>query len=428
MPAPLVAALVAALVGGIAVALVVSGLGRPTAGDDATRSGAPAAPAAGDAPGSAGLRGGATWASATSALLHDLRRVLDGSDDAALRTLTGPPAARRLAAAVVRNVTRLGVEGLALRRVAEAPATADLVRRFGAGTWVADVQVSWRYAGVDDRPVTSTAQLVLSPRAGSAVLDDTRPALGEQAPTWLLGPLALQRGERVLVTAPDPATAARLATQAARAVAVVGRRLPGWRGDLVVEVPESAAGFRAATGLGPAASRSIAAVTTTADGSTLPGNPERVFVNPRVFGPLGAAGQQVVLNHEATHVAVDAAVRPLPAWLSEGFADWVALADSSLPARLLASQALEEVREHGAPRRLPGRTAFGAGSHHLGAAYESAWLAVRLLALTHGEAAVLRFRRVADRRQDVDQAFAAIGTSKEAFTRAWRRELLRLAG
>ena len=40
-------------------------------------------------------------------------------------------------------------------------------------------------------------------------------------------------------------------------------------------------------GVGEAAARTIAAVTTTADGSTLPGSPERVFVNPRVFDPLG---------------------------------------------------------------------------------------------------------------------------------------------
>jgi hypothetical protein len=178
-----------------------------------------------------------------------------------------------------------------------------------------------------------------------------------------------------------------------------------------------------------AAARSIAAVTTTADGSTLPGSPERVFVNPRVFERLGVAGQEIVLSHEVTHVAVDAAVSSVPAWLSEGFADWVALADSRVPVRVLASQALDDVRQRGAPRRLPGRADFGAADPQLGAAYESAWLAVRLIARTYGEAALLRFQRIADRRGSVDVAFrAALGTTEATFTARWRRELNRLAG
>jgi hypothetical protein len=424
------AVLVAVLAAGLAASLLLLGPSRLEPDDDTSD---------GDGPGRASInpdgsgRGlgvsDAERSAATSALLEDLRRALAAGDVAAARSLARPKPGRRLAAAVARNVTRLGVEALDLRRIAEAPATPDLVRRFGAGSWVAEVQVVWRYAGIDERPVSSTIQLVLSARPGGALLDDTRPALAEQAPLWLLEPLTVRQRGRVRVSAPDPPTAAGLLTLASRAAAAVHRRLPAWEGALVVEAPASAAGFRAASGVAPPAARRIAAVTTTADGVALPGSPERVFVNPRVFEPLGAAGQQIVLSHEATHVAVDAAVSPAPTWLSEGLADWVALADSHVPVRVLASQALDRVRRSGAPPRLPGRAAFAAGNPDVGAAYESAWLAVRLLAETHGERALLRFHRAVDRRVSVDRAFRrTLGTSGEAFTRSWRRELLRLAG
>jgi hypothetical protein len=174
-------------------------------------------------------------------------------------------------------------------------------------------------------------------------------------------------------------------------------------------------------------------VTTTADGSTRPGSPERVFVNPRVFDPLPASARRVVLRHEATHVAVAAAASDAPLWLTEGFADWVALADSPLPVRVLASQAAALVRTRGAPRHLPGPAEFAADAPDLGAAYESAWLAVRLIARTHGAPALLRFQRLADREArgegGVQEAFrVALGTTPAAFTRAWQHELARVAG
>src|SRR5215213_463066 len=291
-----IAGLLAALVAGIAAAVVLSGLAGLVS-PDGSRDGAPgAALASGVAAASDRDPADAEREAATAGFLRELGVAFERGGARAARAPAGPLAARRLAAAVARNVARLDVDGLDLRRVAEAPATADLVSRFGAATWVAEVEVVWRYAGIDRRSVSSTVELVLTPGEDGATLDDIRPAFGEQAPTWLLEPLTVRRRDRVSVAASDPTTASRLLAQAARAVTVVDRRLPAWRGDLVVEAPASVAGFRAASGLTPAAARSIAAVTTTADGATLPGSPERVFVNPEVFEPLGAAGQQIVIK------------------------------------------------------------------------------------------------------------------------------------
>ena len=364
---------------------------------------------------------------ATATLVADLERALRRRDAAAARALAVPPRARRLVTAVVHNAARLGVTALDLRPLTEAPAPSALERRHGPGAWVSSVQVTWRYAGIDRRSLVSTARLVLVPGPDGAALAATRPALGDQTPGWLLEPVEVRRRQRVLVTAPDATSARRLATQAADAAAAVRRRLPGWEGDLVLEAPSTVPVLRAATGVGAAGARSLAAVTTTADGSITPGSPQRVFVNPRVFPGLAEPAQGIVLRHEATHVATAAAASAAPLWVTEGFADWVALADSRAPVRSLASQVRSLVRTHGAPRRLPGRSDFAADAPGLGAAYEAAWLAVRLIARTHGDAALLRFRRLAASEAELEEAFrVALGTSEAAFTREWRRELVGL--
>ncbi len=421
---------VAVTVLALVVALAAYVLLRDRDGGSA-RPGTPSSPAGepSDRPG-ARPDGARSRGIRTATFVDDLERALRRGDVRAARALapSASAAAQRRAGALARTVERLGVTGLELRPRAEAPATPDLQRRYGAGTWVSAVQVVWRYAGTDLRPVVSAAELVLVPEGRGAVLAATRAPADQRAPAWLLEPLTVRRQGRVLVAAPEPTTADRLVQQAARAVSAVGRRVPGWRGDLVLEAPRSTATFRATSGLSAAASRSIAAVTTTADGSTLPGSPERVYVNPRVFESLGPAGQQIVLSHETTHVAVGDAVGSVPVWLSEGFADWVALADSPVPVRVLASQVRGLVREQGPPLRLPGRSEFAARNPDLGAAYESAWLAVRLIASTYGEPALLRFRRVAERQRSLERAFQAVlGTSLGAFTQRWRRELAQLS-
>ena len=85
------------------------------------------------------------------------------------------------------------------------------------------------------------------------------------------------------------------------------------------------------------------------------------------------------------------ASRAMPTWLLEGFADYVALDHVDLPVSVAASQILAQVRDGrpaGAPPRR--RTEFDPQNQALGASYESAWLACRLLGETYGEAAADR--------------------------------------
>ncbi len=134
------------------------------------------------------------------------------------------------------------------------------------------------------------------------------------------------------------------------------------------------------------------------------------------------------MSHEAAHVATDAATASLPTWLLEGFADYVALAHVDLPVSVTASQVLRQVRDEGVPRRLPSKADFESESTSLGASYEAAWLACRLLAETYGEQRLIRFYERSDRDGDTGTAFREIlGTSEEEFTRQWREHLAELA-
>jgi hypothetical protein len=93
-----------------------------------------------------------------------------------------------------------------------------------------------------------------------------------------------------------------------------------------------------------------------------------------------------------------------------------------------AGQILDVVRRSGAPRRLPDKGDFSTSAHGLGASYEAAWLACRLLADEYGQDRLLRFYREVSRSGDAGAAFAALGTTQQQFTAQWRDYLTELAG
>jgi hypothetical protein len=223
------------------------------------------------------------------------------------------------------------------------------------------------------------------------------------------------------------ARADQFAALAARAVPQVRRVLPRWPGGLVVEVPPSQHGLDAALGADRGQYAGIAAVTTTVDGSHSRRSPSHVFVNPKVFDPLRPQGAQVVITHEATHVATDAATSKAPVWLVEGFADYVALTSQRLPLSTTAARIIALVRRHGPPRHLPTSAQFAPGAPHLEARYESAWLACRLLAQDGGVRALVAFYRAMDKGGDLGPELRRhFGLTPVTFTKAWRSVLSHL--
>ncbi|WP_193605485.1 hypothetical protein [Nocardioides dongkuii] len=362
----------------------------------------------------------------TAAARDLLTRFADAAatgDADAARALAPPDdsAAANLLAALVANAEQLRVRDLAVRYVDRAgPVAAD-------GTWTARADVTWRFAGFDRRPARTEVGFGLRSVAGEVHLVSVGDG-GARAPVWLTAPVTVRRTPGTLVLAADAADAERYADLATAAVPVVRRVLDRWRPRLVVEVPATAGDLDLALGAEPGTYAGIAAVTTSVDGSFAPGSPVHVLVNPEELGRLQPTGAQVVISHEATHVATGAPTSRTPLWLLEGFADHVALRDVALPVARTAAQAIEQVRRDGPPDALPGPAEFDVRAGHLGAVYESAWLACEVIVERAGERALIALNRdLADGSPLGPALRRHAGLSEAALVSAWRERLTDLA-
>ncbi|WP_193614006.1 hypothetical protein [Nocardioides lijunqiniae] len=350
-----------------------------------------------------------------------------GSGDPALAADAAPEGDRAAAAllrSLVGNARALRVRDFSLRFLDVAGGTEE-------DTWTAAVDATWRFAGFDR---TSARAEVLVRFAGEdAGIVAVGGATGV-APVWLAGPATVRRTPDVLVlvagtgAAQDAAARGYLA-RGRDALPVVGRVLPSWDGPLVIEVPAGPGELDRVLDADAGAYAGVAAVTASPDATSAPGVPVHVFLNPAEFDRLRPLGAQVVMSHEATHVATDATTsRQMPQWLVEGFADYVSLRDVRIPDARAAAQVIEQVRADGPPRALPGAVEFDASTGHAGAAYESAWIACRVLVERRGEDALVDlYAAVREGQPLADVLRSSFGWSEAQLVRAWRTRLSDLA-
>ncbi len=299
-------------------------------------------------------------------------------------------------------------------------------------TATADAELRYRIQGYDRAPVTAGRTLSLRKDArGQWYVDAERPAKKSAEQLWDQGEVSVVRGEHSLVLGVGRSNAAlrRYAQLADGAVPAVSRAWgTDWARHIVVLVPESLddmAGLLAS----PASSyRGIAAVTTGETGGPAKAPADRVIVNPDAYAVLGDVGKQVVLTHETTHVATRAATTAAtPLWLSEGYADWIGYLGSGRSPSQAAPELRESVREGRAPQRLPSDADFGftGQAARLAQAYESGWMACRMIADRWGEVRLGEFyRAVGAHKQRAGAVEGALkdvlGTSLEEFTAQWR--------
>ncbi|MGC4112369.1 MAG: hypothetical protein QM747_18510 [Nocardioides sp.] len=360
-------------------------------------------------------------ATAATRLLTRLQAAVRRDDPAAGASLGSSRSAADDLRGVVRNAGATHVVGFSLRYVDEAGAVSP------SGTWTADVATTWRFAGFDQRAEHLEVQVRFAAGRGSLGIAGIGGG-DRRSPLWLSGPLQVRRTATSMVLVEGSAARAdRFAALARHAVPQVRQVLPGWRGGLVVEVPASQDGLDAALGAHRGDYAGIAAVTTTVDGSRSRRSPSHVFINPPVFDPLQTRGAQVVITHETTHVATDAANSTAPTWLIEGFADFVALSAQPLPVSTTAARIAALVHRHGVPGALPSEAQFAPGSPYLEARYESAWLACRLLAEDAGTPSLVGFYRAMDAGgrlgPELERYF---GFGLPAFVRQWQDVLRHL--
>ena len=353
--------------------------------------------------------------------LQELRRAIETNDAERARSVAAAtPTAQALLESLVTNAATARIVDVSLRYIDEQGSIGQ------DGTWTAAVAVEWRYDDFDVSPA-STETLVGFVVEADEVRISQIGADSLRTPLWMAGPFAVSRTDSTLVLSADAARLRQYARLAERAVRVVSQVLTDWDKRLVVEVPRDQTGLERALDVEPGYYRQIAAVTGSADGSVSDTSPIHVYVNPEVFAALGTRGQDVVLAHEAAHVAGHGPTSLAPTWLVEGFADYVALRDSKLPLKVTAAQIRERVRSEGASSQLPSNSDFDARGRHLGAVYEAAWLACRVLADRGGNEAFLSAYVSISRGTPVDRELKrSFAWSRDEFVSAWNRELLRL--
>ncbi|WP_437030563.1 hypothetical protein [Streptomyces sp. enrichment culture] len=343
------------------------------------------------------------------------------------------------AAAHARTGTRAGYDNLRAVPLADWSYRVTAVHRTG-DTATADADLRYRIEGYDRSPVTTARTLRLT-RGGDGrwSVDTDRPAGSSGQQLWDQGRVRAVRGAGGLVLGVGQSDErlrdyARLAGRAVPAVSDAWGR--EWSRHLVVLVPTSLEGMAGLLNSPASSYRGIAAVTTGETGAGERAPADRIIVNPEAFGLLGDSGRQVVLTHEATHVATRAHTgAATPLWLSEGFADWVGYRGGDRTPARTAPELARAVARGDVPDALPDDDDFGfsGDSGSLARAYESGWTACRLVADRWGEDRLRAFYRAVgahDRREGaVEQALhEVLGTTLADFTAQWREDLRRTLG
>jgi len=320
---------------------------------------------------------------------------------------------------------------------------ADRLAQLGADAWVSRVAGRYSLAGYDtsSREFESYFTVV---RRGSAwrLADDSDG--GTQVQAWDLPGFTVVRSPTTLVMGTGPASRLRpylaLGTLAVKRVDAVWTA--PWNSRLVLVVPGTAAQMAEQVGQDKGSVRQVAAVTDGPFDARGRAGADRVVVNPAAFASLERRGQQVVVSHEATHVAIRATTtRPVPLWLSEGMADYVGYRDAGATRRQVAAALLARVRAGTGPKALPAAGDFDPSRTTIAPSYNAAWLAVNRIVDRYGRAALVRFYLAVattpagstSAAQDPDQAAAdafqqVLSTTQATFTREWLAYLRSLAG
>ncbi|MFC8501427.1 hypothetical protein ACFUC1_03640 [Pedococcus sp. NPDC057267] len=316
-----------------------------------------------------------------------------------------------------------------------APALGpDRLAQLGPDAWVARVEGRYSLKGYDTATRGFESYFTVVRRDGRWLLADDTDG-GTQAQLWDLPDFTVVEGDGALVLGSGPASRLRpYLALGEHAVAQVRDVWTGstWNGRLVLVVPRTAAEMADLVGQQAGSVAQVAAVTDGPFDATGRAGADRVVVNPTAFAGLQRRGQQVVVTHEATHVAIRATTtRPVPLWLSEGMADYVGYRDVDATEQQVAAALFAEVRAGRGPTALPRAEEFDPAHTTIGPTYNAAWLAVRQVAERYGTATLVRFYRAAASApsadasaSEVDAATArafqdVLHTTVAAFTRQW---------
>ena len=320
-------------------------------------------------------------------------------------------------------------------RAREASLSATRRAVLGPDAWVQSVTLSWALADAartaeEDVWLTFVDEPAVAGGAPTLRLagDTDGPGAGTPSPIWWQQPVQLRRdGATVLLTADDDPDWLEQASAARRAVRKrigVAERDPD--GLLVVELPQSRAAFERTLGV-PSTSYADVAAAAWPMGADTSTAPIHVVVNPEATARLSGLGRDVLLTHEAVHVATRSPGSPAPTWLVEGYADRIAYRAHPSAAVPATEAVRDAVRRHGVPRDWPAEEDFAPEAADLDLSYDLAWTAARSIAMAYGDDALNRFYAAVDGGASLEEAAEKIGTTKRTLRERWRADLTELA-
>ncbi len=362
-------------------------------------------------------------------LTSQLARVSAASTQTEFAVAAGTdPAAKTFAANAWQARETLDVGEVSLRYVG-----GGTKPEFDNGDTSARVDVSWELADAEepDQPETDSAtiRVRLRPADDGSFSIVSATARDGQLPLWLAGAVEVERTDDatvVRIDGGDPDVDVEALTRSARQQ--VGEVVGDRDGPLTVVSAPSSSVAAALLGQQAEAVGQIAAVSTIFDNRHGDVAGPVVVLNPAVFDTMDQRAAQIVMTHEATHVLTDAVGSSADTWVVEGFADFVALREDTAPLSVSAGQALENVRTSGAPEQLPTTADFSGTAYGLGAVYESAWLAFRMLGEQFSDAEIVDFyRAVRDGESTDDAGSSTLGIDAEQITQRWRDYLTNIA-
>jgi hypothetical protein len=384
---------------------------------------------------------GVRRATAGGAVLQKMATAVDDDNRSEFLATVDPKATvfRESARTIFANLEKLPLGTFQLRYVSDdiGALTPDRQAELGGTqSWLAQVEVSWQLTGYDAKPARETLPVTFVTRDGTtyAASFSERFATGQRRPIWALGPVDVAKGRHSLVISLDgEADAESYVPVTDRAVDSVTRVWGrNWRQKVVIYLPAKQAQMEYVLGAQPNTYTQIAAVTMAELDTPQAGAPVRIVANPKLFDDLGKQGRRIVLTHETTHVASTATASPVPLWLAEGFADYVAFTAVPVQDESAAKELFKAVRAGKVPATLPTPEAFAASSSDLPQAYESAWLACRLIAEREGQSKLVKFYRTVHTSKSptglADAFKSVLGMTEQEFVAEWQQYLKRLAG
>jgi hypothetical protein len=380
----------------------------------------------------------ATRTERTQAVLDQIAQAVEAGDFDAFTAVVSDRdrSFPRRAKMIFDNLNSLPLSAFRLTaRSGSGELSASRQRQLGPDSWVQQATLSWQLKP-DASPAVHTVWLSMVANGDTAQLagtTDIPPGRAGPLPLWWLVPVVTEQSDDVtaLVDASLQADG-RWARAAGAALARIRSQVRGidarWSGTtLVVQVPPTTAILEQMLAARRGSYDQIAAVTW-ADGTNTARAPLRIVVNPSPASKLSALGIELLLAHEATHVVTHSVDSPAPAWMVEGFADYIAYQAYPQARKVAAAPLLDRVRAGKGPASLPDNERFRAATDRLELAYAEAWLACRYVADQYSPEQLTELYRELDSGKSFEQAARSVLeiTSAE-FMSGWRSYLLALA-